>query len=142
MIAENQKLVRVRRDEPERTCIVCPIGCRLHIEVKDDGELTVTGNRCKRGEAYAREEYEDPRRIVTATCAIAGGTVMRMPVRSTGGVPVDRLTSFLNDIYEIRLEAPVVCGETVAENVADTGVGLVATATIGRAEGEQEESNE
>ncbi|MFP4377508.1 MAG: DUF1667 domain-containing protein [Spirochaetales bacterium] len=134
MIAENQKLVRIRRDEPERTCIVCPIGCRLHIEVKDDGTLDVSGNRCKRGEAYAREEYEDPRRIVTATCAIDGGTVLRMPVRSSGGVPVDRLTAFINEVYQLRLDAPVSRGETIATNVADTGVNLIATATIAQRE--------
>jgi CxxC motif-containing protein len=134
MIAENQKLVRVRRDEPERTCIVCPIGCRLHIEVGEDGELEVSGNRCKRGEAYAREEYEDPRRIVTATCAIEGGTMLRMPVRSTGGVPVDQLVGFLNEIYEIRLTAPVQRGATVATDVAGTGVNVVATATISQVE--------
>jgi CxxC motif-containing protein len=134
MIAENQKLVRVRRDEPERTCIVCPIGCRLHIEVKDDGELQVTGNRCKRGEAYAREEYEDPRRILTATCAIIGGSLLRVPVRSTEGVPVDRLSAFLNEVYQLRVEAPVESGQTIAENVAETGVDLVATATIERRE--------
>lgn len=129
MIAENQKLIRVRRDEPERTCIVCPIGCQLTITVNEDDTISVSGNRCRRGEEYAQEEYRDPRRIVTATAAISGGTLLRMPVRSSAGVPVEDLASFLNAVYELRLEAPVTRGTVVAENVADTGVDLIATAT-------------
>jgi CxxC motif-containing protein len=133
MIAENQKLVRIRPDEPERTCIVCPIGCRLKVTVNEDETISVSGNRCRRGEEYAKEEYRDPRRIVTATAAVSDGTLLRLPVRSSGGVPVDDLVLFLNAIYKLRLTAPVSRGSVIAHNLGGTGVDLIATATAQKA---------
>jgi CxxC motif-containing protein len=141
VIKENQKLIRLRSEDKELTCIVCPIGCQMSVDKQPDGELKVTGNRCKRGAAYAAEEFNDPRRVVTATAAVSGGAIGRLPVRSVGSVPVDRIAPFLAAIYELRLEAPIPLGETVAADVAGTGIDLVATmhiphATEGHVEGE------
>lgn len=129
MIQENQRLVKVRTDEAEMTCIVCPVGCRMTIEHTDDG-IQVSGNRCKRGAEYAREEYRDPRRVVTATCAIDGAEVARLPVRSSAPVPVDSMAAFLTHVYELRLTAPVSGGDVVATDVAGTGLDLVATMSL------------
>ncbi|TVQ22025.1 MAG: DUF1667 domain-containing protein [Spirochaetaceae bacterium] len=141
MIAENQKLVTIRRDERERTCIVCPIGCRLTIDVNDDRTLSVSGNRCKRGKEYAEEEFRDPRRTVTATCAIRGAAVARLPVRSSAGVPVDAIAGFLARVYELRLDAPVSRATVLLSDVDGSGVDLVATATMERVDAEQEEDD-
>lgn len=130
MIAENQRLVRVRDTDDELTCIVCPIGCRLTVERREDGSLEVSGNRCKRGAAYAEEEFRDPRRMVTGTCAIVKGTFFRLPVRSSESVPVDEIAPFLNAMYELRVPAPVTRGTVVATNLADTGIDLVATMSV------------
>ncbi len=134
MIAENQRLIRVRDTEDELTCIVCPIGCRLHAERKDGGSLEVTGNRCKRGVAYAEEEFRDPRRPVTGTCAVTGGEFFRLPVKSSEAVAVDRIPSFLNAMYELELTAPIQCGEVIATDVAGTGIDLVATMSMRKEE--------
>ena len=51
----------------KKTCIVCPIGCHLEAEVSDSGEiLSVSGNTCKRGETYIRDEVTNPRRTLTS----------------------------------------------------------------------------
>lgn len=50
----------------ELTCIGCPLGCSLTVTIEND-EIKVTGNTCKRGEAYAKKEVTDPKRIVTST---------------------------------------------------------------------------
>ncbi len=130
MIRENQKLVRVRSGDKELTCIVCPIGCQMTVERGSDGSISVTGNRCKRGAAYAEEEFTDPRRVVTATAAIPDGDPVRVPVRSVGPVPVDRIAAFLAAVYELRLSAPVAVGERVLTDVVDTGIDLVATMSV------------
>ena len=130
MIAENQRLVRVRDTDDELTCIVCPIGCRLTATRADDGSLNVSGNRCKRGVAYAEEEFRDPRRMVTGTCAITSGIFFRLPVRSSETVPVDDIARFLNAMYEIVLTAPVKRGDLVATDLGGTGVDLVATMSV------------
>ena len=40
----------------ELTCINCPLGCALTIASENGSILSVTGNTCQRGEAYARAE--------------------------------------------------------------------------------------
>jgi CxxC motif-containing protein len=137
MIKENQRLVRVRTTDSTLTCIVCPIGCELSVDREEDGSLSVSGNRCNRGAAYAREEFNDPRRIITGTCAVEGGVVARVPVRSSDGVPVDKISSFLVAMYELRPTAPISIGTVLAKDVAGTGVDLLATMTIPRATEEE-----
>jgi CxxC motif-containing protein len=57
--------------ERKLVCISCPLGCRLTVNWKDEGNITVEGNRCAKGESYAREEILAPKRVVTATVAVA-----------------------------------------------------------------------
>ena len=131
MIAENQRLIRIRENGDTMTCIVCPIGCRLVVDRSGDA-LKVTGGKCRRGEEYAREEFSDPRRLVTGTCAIADGPVFRLPVRSSRPVPVDRIGAFLNAMYQVQLEAPVERGTVVATDLGGTGIDLLAAMTVRR----------
>lgn len=133
MIKENQRLVRVRTTDKTLTCIVCPIGCELTVDRNEDGSLDVSGNRCNRGAAYAREEFNDPRRTITGTCAVDGGMSARIPVRSSGGVPVDKIPAFLVKMYELRPTAPVSVGAVLARDLADTGIDLIATMSMPRA---------
>lgn len=130
MIAENQRLIKVRDRDDEMTCIVCPIGCRLTVHRRDDGSLDVSGNRCKRGAAYAEEEFRDPRRMVTGTVAVAGGRVHRLPVKSSASVPVNLIPKFLNAMYELRVSAPVERGTVLAEDLAGTSLNLIATMSV------------
>ena len=94
-----------------------------------DGEIEVSGNQCKRGVAYAREEYLDPRRVVTGTCAFSGGDAARLPVKSSMGVPIDDLAPFLKAMYELRITAPVKRGALIAGDLGSTGIDLLATMT-------------
>ena len=38
------------------TCIGCPMGCQLTAELAGGEVVSVRGNTCARGEAYARKE--------------------------------------------------------------------------------------
>lgn len=135
MIQENQRLIRARGAEDELTCIVCPIGCRMKVTRTADGEISVTGNRCHRGEAYAREEFSDPRRVVTGTCAITGALIARLPARSSEGVPIDALARYLKAMYEIRVAAPVKRGAVIGRDVGGSGIDLIATMTVEDSDG-------
>jgi len=129
VILENQKLIRTRSADDELTCIVCPIGCRMSVE-RTGATIEVSGNRCKRGAAYAEEEFRDPRRVVTGTCAVSGADVPRLPVRSSESVPVDEIAPFLEAMYELRLSAPVHRGDLLATDLGGTGIDLLATMTL------------
>ena len=40
----------------ELTCIVCPLGCQLNVQLEDKRVISVSGNGCKRGKEYAENE--------------------------------------------------------------------------------------
>lgn len=45
------------------TCIGCPMGCALLVEMNGKEIISVTGNTCKKGAEYAVKEVTDPTRI-------------------------------------------------------------------------------
>ena len=61
------------------TCIGCPMGCALLVEMDGKEIISVTGNTCKKGAEYAVKEVTDPTRIVTTTVRVKNGS---MPVVS------------------------------------------------------------
>jgi CxxC motif-containing protein len=132
----------------ELTCITCPMGCRLVVEGSPNGEggLAVSGNRCPRGAAYAREELLAPKRTVTATCrvraapAAAGGfgsraaareTARRIPCRTTAPFPKDRVEELLAAIYALEEPLPVTRGRVLIRDALGLGIDVIATRTLG-----------
>ena len=114
----------------EMVCITCPLGCRMELEVVD-GELRgVQHNSCKRGIEYAKQEFYDPRRMVTATATVENGVVQRVPVRTSEPLPVAHINALLAEIYRLTLSAPLDIGAAVIKNFADTGVDVVTTRSI------------
>ena len=74
----------------ELTCIVCPLGCGIKVEVNDDGAVvSVTGNTCPRGKAYAEKECVNPERTVTTTMRTDTGTVI--PVKTDRPIPKEKM---------------------------------------------------
>lgn len=113
-------------ENKELTCIVCPMGCRLTALV-EKGEVTkVTGNGCKRGDAYAREELIHPMRTLTTTMRSEKGNLI--PVKTNRPVPKESLFACMQAVASVRVKEPIVIGETLIANVADTGADVVATA--------------
>jgi len=117
------------------TCIVCPIGCSLDVEEDPAAldSLSVTGNRCPRGEIYAREEIRAPKRVVTATCRIEGeaGSVKRVPVKTVSPCPREKISALLQDIYKTKISLPVKAGDVVIAGWKGEGIDVVATRTFG-----------
>jgi CxxC motif-containing protein len=119
----------------ELTCITCPMGCRLVAESDSSGELAVSGNRCPRGAAYAREELLAPKRTVTATCRAAGAAVdgsgtRRVPCRTVAPFPKERVPELLEAIYGLEVSLPVARGQVLLQDALGLGIDLVATRTL------------
>ena len=112
-------------------CINCPRGCHLEATQNADGEITVTGNGCARGVAYARQELTDPRRVVTAVVHTTSETMPWLPVKTDAPLPKQAIAPLLNRLYQMTVEVPVSCGETILADVGGTGVNVVATADCG-----------
>lgn len=117
-------------------CICCPIGCELTATVKDDGEISVTGNTCKRGAAYAVTELTAPTRTVTSTVRVNGGAIDRVPVKTARPIPKEKMFDALfgdGGIKSVEVDAPIEAGDVVIRDVAGTGVDVIATRKIERA---------
>ena len=113
----------------EMTCIGCPLGCALKVEMRD-GEIFVSGNNCKRGEKYARTELVSPRRSISSTVSVRGGRIARLSVRTAQDVPKDSIFACMEEIRKVRVDAPVKIGDIVLQNCAGTGVDIIATKNI------------
>ena len=113
----------------EITCINCPMGCRMRVEVENGRVVSVSGNGCGRGSAYARQECIDPRRTVTAVIPVEGGA-SPLSVRTSAPIPKRLIARCMGELAGVRLCAPVRMGSVVLENVCGTGVDVVATKSV------------
>lgn len=111
-------------------CIGCPLGCMMKVEMEDGQILSITGNTCKRGEAYARREVTAPTRIVTSTVRVEGGSIAMVSVKTKNDVPKDKIKEVMKELNGLVVKAPVYIGDVIASNVADTGVDIVATKMV------------
>ena len=110
----------------ELTCIGCPRGCTLKIELDGDG-WSVTGNTCPRGDAYARKEVTAPTRIVTSTVRVTGGTLAMVSCKTRSDIPKGKIFDVVRALKDVEVPAPITIGQVLAENVAGTGVDVIAT---------------
>ena len=116
----------------ELTCICCPMGCNLRAELDGGSILSVTGNSCMRGDEYARQECTAPVRVITASVPVKNGSLARVSVKTAAPVPKDRIFDVMDAIRTLTAEAPVLIGDVLCENIANTGANLVATRSAER----------
>ena len=114
----------------ELTCICCPLGCNITVELIEGTIHSVTGNRCNRGDIYVRKELVSPTRIVTSSVRISNRASTMLSVKTASDIPKDKIFACMDAIKDLQFSAPVSIGDIVLKNVADTGVDLVATRTI------------
>ncbi|HDJ30118.1 MAG TPA: DUF1667 domain-containing protein, partial [Candidatus Acetothermia bacterium] len=69
------------------TCISCPIGCALTVRMDGDKVVEITGNRCPRGEAYARQEVTAPQRTIATSVKVEGGVLPLVSVKTDKPIP-------------------------------------------------------
>lgn len=112
----------------EMTCVSCPIGCTLCVELDEEGKvLSVTGNTCKRGEKYAKDECTNPVRMLTSTMKVNGGSLPVVPVKTSSPIPKGKMFECMKAINNEIVDAPIKMGDVLISNVCDTGVDIVAT---------------
>ncbi len=115
-------------------CIGCPVGCLITVKRNQDGSLDITGNTCKKGEAYARSEMTAPVRTVTSVIRVNGGEGKVIPVKTAQEVPKGKIADCMKEIRQRMVQAPVKVGDVLIENIAGTGIDVVATGNMGIAE--------
>lgn len=113
-------------------CIGCPLGCPITVELDGSGIVSVTGNTCPRGDAYARKEVTNPTRIVTSTVRVAGSKTRAVTVscKTRTDIPKQKVFDVVRELKNMTVPAPVKIGDIICPNVAGTGVDMVATKDI------------
>lgn len=114
----------------ELPCIICPMSCRLEVEREGDQILSISGNSCPRGAAYAQKELTHPMRMLTTTIRIMHAALPLLPVISAKEVPKEKIFDIMEAVKHVKVNAPIKCGCVVVPNVANTGIDLIAARTL------------
>ena len=112
----------------ELTCVVCPAGCKISVELDESGKITeMSGYTCARGKKYAESEVTAPVRTLTSTVVLLTGEGKKMlPVRTDKPIPKESLFEAMRIVRKIRVASPVKMGDIIAENFIEDGTNLIA----------------
>ena len=110
-------------------CTTCPLECKLTVRVDETGAfLAVAGNRCPRGEDFARQELILPLRVLTSTVRVEGARAMALlPVRSDRAFALKKHREAVQELHNVRCRAPVRMGDVIAEHIVGTDAAIIAT---------------
>lgn len=110
----------------ELTCICCPLGCGLTVELEGNTVRSVSGNTCVRGKEYAENECTNPVRIVTSTVMTQKG--IPVSVKTDTAIPKGKMAECMKIINGIVAQTPVHIGDVLATDVF--GSNIIATGAM------------
>ncbi len=113
------------------TCINCPVGCRMSVTLSESGEfVSVSGNTCPRGAAYAKQECTLPLRMITAVIPVSGSRTP-LSVKTNKPVPKSMIAAVMAELGRVSVSLPVRAGQVVIPDILDTGSDIIATRSLG-----------
>lgn len=116
------------------TCIGCPLGCSIQVTLENKEVKEVKGNTCPRGDAYARKEVTNPTRIVTSTVRVNGGKAIMVSCKTAEDIPKNKIFDVTAALKDITVNAPVHIGDVLVPDVVHTGVSIIATKNVEKAD--------
>lgn len=108
-------------------CTVCPKGCVMQVET---APFSVSGNQCEKGETFARQELENPKRVLTTVVKTENPHIPLVSVRTDRAIDKSRLFQVMKAVKKITVVGPVRPGQVVARDIAGSGADLVATWSV------------
>ncbi len=109
------------------TCIECPVGCSLSVDIENCKVVNVSGHKCPKGLIYAQNEVENPLRILTTTVMTENLELKTIPVRTDKPIPKTDLFKAMEEVKKIRIKKDVRTGDVIVANFLGLGVDLIAT---------------
>ena len=97
------------------TCIECPIGCEITVDLDGEKIVSLTGNACPRGKLYAQDEVVCPNRVITSTVRAKDGSLV--PVKTDKPVKKSEIFSVMEKINAVVCDMPVTMGQVLVENI-------------------------
>ena len=101
--------------ERKLTCIVCPMGCELTVNIEGKKVTDVSGNTC-------------PQRTVTSTVRCTDGGLVS--VKTDRPIPKEKTFQCMKIINQTVATLPISVGDVIAEDVF--GSNIVATQNRGK----------
>lgn len=111
----------------KKTCIICPNGCDLEINVDEQQNIDVKGASCPRGEEYARREVLHPVRTIATSIRVKNGSKPLVSVRLDKPVPKEHIMEIMDIIKHTVVSAPVHSGDVLLHNIMGLDSNVIAT---------------
>ena len=111
-----RKIEREKNNRKTITCILCPNSCEI--------DQNLEGGQCPKGADYVRGEIMNPRRILTSS--VLGGGIL-YSVRTTAGIPKEKIGEAMALIKAIRLCEEPAFGQVLYRDFIEPGIDLVVT---------------
>ena len=112
------------------TCINCPVGCRMSVQLSDNGTfLSVSGNTCPRGARYAQQEVTAPERMITAVIPVSGSDIP-LSVKTDVPIPKKMIHPVMKELAFASVAVPVHAGDIILSDVLHTGANIIATRSL------------
>lgn len=115
------------RENKHFTCVICPIGCEIDVQLEDGNVVSTEGNKCAKSEEFVLQELKEPMRILTTTIRIRGAKWAMLPVRTDEPIPKRLLFKVIEELANIEMQAPVKVSDVIIGDIAGTGANIVAT---------------
>lgn len=114
----------------EYTCIICPNGCDIRLEIEAGKILSVEGAACELGHEYVKRELTDPHRNIASSIVLEGGVLPLVSVRLSSPIPKGKIFDVLAAIKKVHLKAPVYAGQVAIVNVLGLGSDVIVTKNV------------
>ena len=112
------------------TCVTCPVGCEVDVEVRDGNIISLTGNKCDKVKEFVQQELKEPMRVLTTTVRIEGAKWAMLPVRTDKSIPKRLFLQAMGELAKVDLRAPVHMSDVIIRDIAGSGANIVATRTM------------
>ena len=117
----------------ELTCIVCPNGCLLEVQLEEGEEIhinKVTGHLCDKGSNWVEQELLNPVRTIASNIAVDEGDLPLVSVRTDSPIPLGSIFEVMKAIKKARVRAPVCIGDRLIERPAGVPCTIIATRNV------------
>ena len=118
----------------EFTCVVCPAGCFIEAQFSEDHPpklKSFAGARCEKGEAWIKQEIENPMRTFATSLSVQGGDFESVSLRTSRAIPREKIFEVMDAIRGLgKLSAPIHIGQVVLTNPAGADTEIIATREV------------
>ncbi len=115
------------------TCICCPNGCDINVELEDGALVGFSGNKCPKGADYVKQELTSPYRTIASSVLVKGGDMPLSSVRTDRAIPKNMIFPVMEEIKKVVLTAPVEEGSVVIKRVCNLESDIIVTRSVKKA---------